>query len=307
MIRHIARKRARGSSARRKRCEGSFSGRWFPSRSLAVACKGDKPATSTMTEDLKRDLQLASATQNIQISPDEIAPKSQQELAVRPKKAPNGPKVVRTEKPTVKASVDSGRSRRDQDGHSRKFRRWPRRPPPSESPTADAPPLARPAPVPVRDVSVGGGDSGGERWKRRRWHLAGVFGAVIRGGRVGDDDHCDPRPRRGCARRPQTGQRRSAAASTHRRVIGIGMPADGGRTPMIGGGVDKSSLKGSPVVGAGCAASFDFGRTAPRVVFCAVNGCPSRDRAVIYGDRTLPGTRRIEWRTTGSPRSANTV
>ena len=58
-----------------------------------------------MGADLKRDLQLASATQNLKISPDEIAPQSHEELAMKPKKAPNGPRVIRTEHPTVKASA----------------------------------------------------------------------------------------------------------------------------------------------------------------------------------------------------------
>jgi hypothetical protein len=34
--------------------------------------------------------------------------------------------------------------------------------------------------------------------------LGGIFGAVIRGGGVGDDDHCDPRG--GMVRRPMGGR-----------------------------------------------------------------------------------------------------
>ena len=71
---------------------------------VAVACRGDKPTQAKMNDELKRDLQLASATRDIKLSPDEVAPKAHQELALRPKRAPNGPKVVRTEQPTVKAS-----------------------------------------------------------------------------------------------------------------------------------------------------------------------------------------------------------
>ena len=55
----------------------------------AAACsKADSRSPTAMTDDLKRDLQLASHTKDIQISPDEVAPKAHQELAVRPKKAP---------------------------------------------------------------------------------------------------------------------------------------------------------------------------------------------------------------------------
>ena len=76
-----------------------------PAVLIVAACSKGKTPTTAMTEDLKRDLKLASVTQNLQISPDEISPKSHQELAVKPKKAPDGPKVIRTEHPTVKASA----------------------------------------------------------------------------------------------------------------------------------------------------------------------------------------------------------
>lgn len=195
----------------------------------AIACKGDKPVKSSMTDDLKRDLQLASTVHDIRISPDEVAPKSQQELAVRPKKAPNGPKVIRTEKPTVKASatpVEVAEIKSEMPD----VQVLAAAPSPSESPS-DAPPLARPAPVPVATYpsagalpGAGEGGSGGG--------IAGVFGAVIRGGRVGDDDHCDPRPG-GMAvpRRPQTGSVIGSGAYIPSAVIGMGA----GRTPpMIG-------------------------------------------------------------------------
>src|SRR6185295_14967124 len=80
--------------------------RWtlVPVATLAVGCGKGDARKSAMGDDLKRDMQLASQAQRIQISPDEIAPKSHQDLAVKPKKAPNGPRVIRDEKPTVKAS-----------------------------------------------------------------------------------------------------------------------------------------------------------------------------------------------------------
>ena len=71
----------------------------------AVACGKGNSRSTAMTDDLKKDLQLASHTRDIQISPDEVAPKAHQDLAMRPKKAPEGKKVIRSEKPTVKASV----------------------------------------------------------------------------------------------------------------------------------------------------------------------------------------------------------
>jgi len=162
---------------------------------VAVACgKGNTRATSTMSDDLKRDLQLASHTQNIQISPDEITPKSHEELAVKPKSAPSGPKVIRAKHPTVRASaapVEAAETENDIP----QVQVMASAPAPSETPTPDAPPMARPAPVPAQGypstarIPASNGGIGGI--------LGGIFGAVIRGGVVGDDDHCDPRgPRR---------------------------------------------------------------------------------------------------------------
>src|ERR1041384_2112786 len=74
---------------------------------VAIACGKDKsPTSAAMSADLKRDIQLASATQNIRINPDEVSPQSKQELALKNKKAPDGPKVIRSEHPTVKASAN---------------------------------------------------------------------------------------------------------------------------------------------------------------------------------------------------------
>jgi hypothetical protein len=148
-----------------------------------------------MSDDMKRDLQLASTTQNLRISPDEVAPQSHQELALKPKKAPSGPKVIRSEHPTVKASatpVDAAPIK----ANVPQVQVMASAPAPSETPASDAPPLARPSPVPAANypgaapIPANGGSGG---------ILGGIFGAVIRGGGVGDDDHCDPRgaPRRG--------------------------------------------------------------------------------------------------------------
>jgi hypothetical protein len=157
----------------------------------AVACKGAKPTQTAMSDELKRDLQLASATQNIRISPDEITPKSQQELTIRPKRAPSGPKVVRSEKPTVKASAKPVQAAEIKN-EVPQVQVLAAAPAPSETPSADSPPLARPASLPAPSypgtAPIPGNGSGGVGGA-----IAGIFGAVIRGGGVGDDDHCDPR------------------------------------------------------------------------------------------------------------------
>ena len=156
----------------------------------AIACKSDKPTQASVSDELKKDLQLASATQNIQISPDETSQKSQQELTVSPKKAPSGPKVIRSPKPTVKASPKPVQVA-EAKNEIPQVTAMTAAPAPSETPSADAPPLARPASLPAPSypgaAPIPGNGSGGVGGV-----IAGVFGAVIRGGAVGDDDHCDP-------------------------------------------------------------------------------------------------------------------
>ncbi|HEY4130765.1 MAG TPA: hypothetical protein VGM50_09110 [Gemmatimonadaceae bacterium] len=150
-----------------------------------------------MSADLKRDLQLASTSPTLRINPDEIAPQAKQELAVRPKAALHGPKVVRTSHPTVKASAKPAEVA-EIPTEVPQVQVMASAPAPSETPSADAPPLARPSAIPAQSYpsagpgqssSAGGGSSGGV--------MSGIWGAIIRGGVVGDDDHCDPRgPRR---------------------------------------------------------------------------------------------------------------
>jgi len=175
----------------------------------AVACKGSPRTRTSMSDDLKRDLQLATATPNIRISPDEISPKSHEELALKPKKAPNGPKVIRTEHPTVKASVTPVKAAEIKSDIPQ-VTVMASAPAPSETPSTDAaPPLARPSPTPTISypgaAAIPGDGSGGAGGV-----LGGIFGAVMRGG-MGDDDHCDPR---GAPRRPSTGVPIGGGAAT---------------------------------------------------------------------------------------------
>jgi hypothetical protein len=65
---------------------------------VALACGKSKSNATAVNDDLKRDLQLATQSQAIQISPDEISPRHQ-EMAVKPK-APDGPRTTRKEHPT---------------------------------------------------------------------------------------------------------------------------------------------------------------------------------------------------------------
>src|SRR6185503_499895 len=126
-----------------------------------------------------------------------------QELALKPKRAPQGPKVIRTEHPTVRASAAPIEAA-EIPTEVPQVQAMTVAAAPSETPTADAPPLARPSPVPVSypgAAAIPGGGNGGPGAGgsgSAGGILGGIFGAVIRGGMVGDDDHCDPRstPRR---------------------------------------------------------------------------------------------------------------
>lgn len=160
---------------------------------VAMACGKSKSNATSLNDDLKRDLQLATQSQSIQISPDEISPRSHQEMAVRPKKAPDGPRTIRSQHPTRRASaapVEAAEVKTELP--PAQVMASATAPAPSETPSPDSPPLARPSPVPAQNYpstgripESGPGGVGSV--------LGGIFGAVIRGGVVGDDDHCDPR------------------------------------------------------------------------------------------------------------------
>jgi hypothetical protein len=171
---------------------------------VAIACGKDKaPTSAAMSADLKRDLQLASATQDLRINPDEVAPSANQELSLKPKRAPEGPRVVRTENPTVQASAAPVEAAEVKTDMPEVQVSAPADPVQAETQASDAPPLARPAPLPTPtypagNVNAGGGSGSGNGGIGSV--IGAIFGgAVVRGGRVGDDDHCDPRhgsPRR---------------------------------------------------------------------------------------------------------------
>ncbi|HEY4216127.1 MAG TPA: hypothetical protein VGM67_03255 [Gemmatimonadaceae bacterium] len=171
---------------------------------LAACGKRDTHTSTAMNADLQRDLKLASATQTLQINPDEIAPnpRSSQELAGSAKEAPQGPRVVRSAHPTVAMSAKMANVAQIK-AEVPQIEVAAASPAPSETPTVDvtpdatpgAPPLARPSPVPPQTYPTT------ERIPENRPGgsvVGGIIGAVIRGGVIGDDDHCDPRgPHRG--------------------------------------------------------------------------------------------------------------
>jgi hypothetical protein len=184
---------------------------------VALACGKSKSNATAVNDGLKRDLQLATQSQAIQISPDEISPRSHQEMALKPKKAPDGPRTIRSDNPTRKASATPVEEAdvKAQLPPAQVMASNTMSPAPSSTPSPDAPPLARPSPLPAPSYPAAApiGENGGTGVGSV---LGGIFGAVIRGGIVGDDDHCDPR-----------------------RPPHVGGPIGGGRqprSPLIGGG-----------------------------------------------------------------------
>ena len=169
---------------------------------VAAACSKKAPVVA-MSDDLKNDLKLASATQDIRINPDEVTPTAKPEVALKVKQAPSGPKVVRSRKPQVLASATPV-EQAEVPAEVPDVQMAAPAPAPTPAPETapEAPPLARPSAIPASssgNAGAGsargdGGNGGGSIW-------GAVLGAVIRGGVVGDDDHCDPRSRPG-ARRP---------------------------------------------------------------------------------------------------------
>jgi hypothetical protein len=167
---------------------------------LGIACgRAKAPQSTSMSADLKRDLQLASATPDIQISPDEVAPQAHKTIALKPKRAPNGPKVIRTSHPTVKASARPAEAAETRE-QIPQVQVVASTPAPSETPSSDLPPLARPVPIPAQSypstTPIPNGGQGG---------IGAVLGSIFRGAILGGDgDDCDPRstPRGGRPNRP---------------------------------------------------------------------------------------------------------
>ena len=203
----------------------------------AVACGRGKTTTASMSDDLKRELQLAtSQTQNLRVSPDELTPQSHQELALKPKKAP-GPKVIHTEHPTVMAS-HTPTEVAEIPTEIPQVQAMATAPTESETSAPSAPATARPAQVamptyPGPGASTGTASGGEGTGSVIGAVLGGIFGAVIRGGAVGDD-HCDPR----------TDGRRGGGGIYGPRGPGTGVYAPRpSNTPIVGG---MGGMRGRP-------------------------------------------------------------
>ena len=171
---------------------------------LAACGKNGATSKTALSDDLKRDLQLASST-NLDLASQQAA-KGYALTEIGQSSAPSpssalrkgaGPKAVRSKHPTVKASPENSVVAKAEEPTVDVMAQAPS---PTTEPTPDpvAPAVPRPSPMPTmpnggegrngRDgggPNAGNGDGGGSI-------LGGIFGAILRGGVV-DGDHCDPR------------------------------------------------------------------------------------------------------------------
>jgi hypothetical protein len=172
---------------------------------IAIAC-GKDSSKSAINSDLKRDLDLAassatdlaSAQKAAAFSPTEIAPSSAPVKSPTLKKAP-GKRVVRTNRPTIKASPMPTEVAAAEVPDVNVTATSPA-PESAPAPKADddVPAMARPTPAQIpQAIPAGqGSEQGQSTGSGIGAVLGGIFGVVIRGGGV-DGDRCEPHGRNG--------------------------------------------------------------------------------------------------------------
>jgi hypothetical protein len=152
---------------------------------LAAACGRDQRPTTdgALTQDLKAaaaaNLTLANQQPGARFAPSEITPKATPQPATRLKRDP-GPKVVASPEPTVAAVAEPIVAATVEVPQTQVVETAQ-----ATASTVDAlPAVSRPVPAASGAGSYGAGEG------------ADVFGGgprvIIRGGGIGDDDHCEP-------------------------------------------------------------------------------------------------------------------
>lgn len=198
---------------------------------VLAACGGDKK--TSINDDLKKDLELASSSDGITLANSSQNPAQQvvsaiEQTAPAPKqKAPSN--RVRRHKPAPRAPRQVAQTRApaamtETDEQSV-----------APAPVADDPTPVSPRPRPVAVSYPSGPSSGGDDGRVSSGSGAGavlgtILGAVIRGGVVGDVDRCDPRT---------DGRRGGRAGTLPNHQIPI----------IIGGRIGGSILRSGGVMG----------------------------------------------------------
>ena len=170
---------------------------------VVAACgRNSAPANRAMSDDLKRDLQLAT-TSGLDLASQQRAasfplteiPQSSAPSPTRTLKKGAGPKAVRSKHPTVKASPEPTVVANAEEPQTEVMQKDPS---PTTEPTPDptAPAVPRPSPMPTNpdggEGAHGHGGGGSRPGANDGGVLGTIFGVILRGG-IGDGDHCDPR------------------------------------------------------------------------------------------------------------------
>lgn len=170
---------------------------------LAACGRNGAPADRAMSDDLKRDLQLATTSgldlasqQRAEAFPLTEIPQSSAPSPMPALKKGAGPKAVRSKHPTVKASPEASVVANAEDPQVEITQKEPS---PTTEPTPDptAPAVPRPSPTPTDpnggEGAHGHGGGGPNRGANDGGSvIGGIFGVILRGA-IGDEDHCDPR------------------------------------------------------------------------------------------------------------------
>ncbi|HMI55613.1 MAG TPA: hypothetical protein VK494_05460 [Gemmatimonadaceae bacterium] len=160
---------------------------------LLAACSGDNK--TSINDDLKKDLELASSSDGITLANSSATAGQQVVSAIErttpPVRQPTPSNRVRKHKPAPKSPPQVVRAEAPATVAETELQ------PVDPAPVDPTPVSPRPQPVAVSypsGPSSGGGDgrvsSGGST---AGVVIGSILGAVIRGGTVGDVDHCDPR------------------------------------------------------------------------------------------------------------------
>ena len=183
------------------------------SAAVIAGCGRQSASDVALSDDLKKDLSLASSSSldlaNKQASAafplTEVAPEAAP-APVKTLKKSSGPKAVHSHTPTVAAAPEPTVAPETEQPQVQTTADAPV-PSTTESAEPSAPAVPRPTPVAV-NMPMGGGSAGtGGRGPSDGAGAGGsvlgtIFGVVIRGGGIGDDDHCDPHGARRRGGRP---------------------------------------------------------------------------------------------------------
>jgi hypothetical protein len=161
---------------------------------LLAACSGDKK--TSINDDLKKDLELASSSDGITLANSSATPSQQvvsaiEQTAPAPKqKAPST--TVKRHKPAPKATPHVAEATAPATVTE------PEPQTVAQLPAGHDPVMVTPRPQPVPVSYPSGPSSGGDDGRVSSGGNVGavlgtILGAVIRGGVVGDVDNCDPR------------------------------------------------------------------------------------------------------------------